>query len=857
MNKLSDLTILPVYNKIEDVKSFYNQTLSVARNYKRVSAYFSGGIFRHISKGISNLLINDGRMQLITSINFEQKTFDELVKGFELRDSKDDLELLRKISFTEDFLSNLESSNDVSVLAYLIAIEKIDLRVALKNQGIFHDKFGIISDDDNNKLLFSGSNNETEAAVNLNYESFETTYNWNSPSRSELDKITLREKEFNNLWNNQVEELEVVTFPEILKRELFENIPFEKIKAIHQDIDTIRVSLGSDREIILLSSVDLEVLLTFPPFRPFRNLIGKKNQKLIEIQGLEEFKDFQRFKSVIENLADTIGVRLVFTQEFNDYMRTQYIDIEQLSLVGNKIKDFDNFRNDEEFIAFKNDVNSILNRPLRDAQLLSAMHIVKMKRSMNFSVPGSGKTSSILGAFEYLSNMNNSSENRVKNLIIFGPINCFKAWQDEYAIVSKNYDKRITSQIIDIKQYGDIVTKKIVLKYDFKFAKIILVNFEAIISLEETLIKLVEPNTMVVFDEIHRIKKYDSQKFLSLKKIIALSQYRVALTGTPLPNGYKDLVNTFDIIFDSYSQSYFNMYAEELIKSDEDYESLGIENLSLNKLIYPFYIRTNKKELEVPPPNPDNLVIIEPTDSENTMYFDVLKNSINHFQLAVRLVQVSSIPSRLSSNNDYTENHLSGYVDENELHTEIEYVITSKLNKLKELLKTNQRKSIIWCVFIETILVTKTMLEDAGFKVAIIFGRTSIEERNQIIDSFNKTNEYDILITNPHTLAESVSLHKACHDAYYLELNYNLAQFVQSKDRIHRLGLAPDDETNYFILITKYGNDLEKSIDYQIYSRLQLKEQRMVNAIEQGSLLLDYEYDDEGLKKIIEEIKSD
>jgi hypothetical protein len=174
---------------------------------------------------------------------------------------------------------------------------------------------------------------------------------------------------------------------------------------------------------------------------------------------------------------------------------------------------------------------------------------------------------------------------------------------------------------------------------------------------------------------------------------------------------------------------------------------------------------------------------------------------------------------------------------------------------LKELLENQRRKSIIWCVFIETILVTKKMLEDSGFRVTVIYGKTPIEERNRIIDSFNKTNDYDVLITNPHTLAESVSLHKSCHDAFYLELNYNLAQFLQSKDRIHRLGLSPNDETNYYILINKYGDDLEKSIDYMIYNRLQLKEKRMVNAIEQGSLLLDYEYDDEGLKQIVDEIK--
>jgi hypothetical protein len=856
LNRLSDLTILPVYNKIEDVKSFYNQTLSVARNYKRVSAYFSGGIFHHISKGISNLLINGGKMQLITSINIDKKTFDDLVKGFIIRDSKEELDLLKRISFTEDFLLDLEQSNDVSILAYLIAVEKIDLRIALKRQGIFHDKFGIISDEENNKLLFSGSNNETEAAIHFNYESFETTRNWGNPSASELEKINLREKEFHNLWNNQVEGLEVVTFPEVYKRELFENIPFEKIRDVHPKIDTIRVSLGSDNEILVLSSISLEALIEHKSFRPFRTSYVKKNSKSIEVVGLEDFKDFQLFKQVIENFAERIDVRLTYTQEFNRFFQIKYLDLEQLSLIGNRIKDFDNYRYDEEFLIFKDNVNSLLNRPLRDAQVLSALHIVKMRRSMNFSVPGSGKTSSILGAFEYLSSLSEVSETGIKNLIIFGPINCFKAWRDEFAIVSKRYVARSTNQIIDIKKYDDFTTKKTVLQYDFKFAKIILINFEAVIGLEETLLNLIDSQTMVVFDEIHRIKKYDSSKFISLKKIISLSQYRVALTGTPLPNGYKDLINIFDLLFDSYSQSYFKMYHDELKRSDKDFEILGIENHSLNSLVYPFYIRTNKKELEVPPANPDHQVLIDTTDSEKRLYFNTLESGINHLELAIKLVQVGCIPSRLTSHLTYNENYLSGYVDDEVYPVDIDYVFTSKLKKLRELLESNRRKSIIWCVFIETILVTKKMLENAGFKVAIIFGSTPIEERNKIIDSFNNTNEFDILVTNPHTLAESVSLHKACHDAYYLELNYNLAQFLQSKDRIHRLGLAPDDETNYYILINKYGDNKEKSIDYKIYSRLQLKEEKMSRAIDQGSLLLDNEYDEEAVKEIVKAIRN-
>ena len=55
-----------------------------------------------------------------------------------------------------------------------------------------------------------------------------------------------------------------------------------------------------------------------------------------------------------------------------------------------------------------------------------------------------------------------------------------------------------------------------------------------------------------------------------------------------------------------------------------------------------------------------------------------------------------------------------------------------------------------------------------------------------------------MLVTNPQTLAESVSLHSVCHDAVYFEYSYNLVHLLQSKDRIHRLGLPDDQKTRYY-----------------------------------------------------------
>lgn len=83
-----------------------------------------------------------------------------------------------------------------------------------------------------------------------------------------------------------------------------------------------------------------------------------------------------------------------------------------------------------------------------------------------------------------------------------------------------------------------------------------------------------------------------------------------------------------------------------------------------------------------------------------------------------------------------------------------------------------------------------------------------------------------MIIANPFAVSESISLHKACHNAIYLERSFNAAHFLQSKDRIHRYGLKSDVETHYYYLIS---ND---SVDNTIHTRLQEKEKRLMEIIE-------------------------
>jgi hypothetical protein len=80
---------------------------------------------------------------------------------------------------------------------------------------------------------------------------------------------------------------------------------------------------------------------------------------------------------------------------------------------------------------------------------------------------------------------------------------------------------------------------------------------------------------------------------------------------------------------------------------------------------------------------------------------------------------------------------------------------------------------------------------------------------------------------------------------------------LQSRDRIHRLGLKDNQYTRYYYLQTKSESAASSRpgyIDEKIYSRIKEKEQIMYDAIDDNTLSVEYCEDDIiGAIKIIDE----
>lgn len=199
------------YRSLKDnlITDFYTPVLREAIVYKRAVGYFSSGALAEISKGISGLIKNGGKIKIIASPHLTEEDMDSIRKGYNLRDKVKE-RLLDSLEEPEDFLEG----ERLNLLSHLIANDRCDIKIAFLERGngigLYHEKIGIVADDNGNTVAFTGSLNETTNALNINYESIDVFTSWNDSLRVN-DKIDA----FNLIWNDREEGLKVLEFPEI------------------------------------------------------------------------------------------------------------------------------------------------------------------------------------------------------------------------------------------------------------------------------------------------------------------------------------------------------------------------------------------------------------------------------------------------------------------------------------------------------------------------------------------------------------------------------------------------------------------------------------------------------------------
>ena len=516
-----------------------------------------------------------------------------------------------------------------------------------------------------------------------------------------------------------------------------------------------------------------------------------------------------------------------------------------------------------EFNEFVQFAKQNIPRSLRDHQLKAAFHLTILGNGANFSVPGSGKTAVVLTFFEWL-----RVAGKVNTLVVIGPPACFGPWKTEFTETLGRVPRVVTLA------GGDQLQRKAnYYSAGEDRADLYLTTFQTLLNDERELTLLLSSKgttSLLVIDEAHYVKQLNGAWASAVLRVAKFATFRCALTGTPMPRSYTDIFNMIDFLSPEVPPLAPDTKLRIQILEQEKHADQVKE--ILDQRVGPLTYRVRKSDLGLTAPIFHPPIVIPMKENERTLY-DAVLTSIKHYSKEdyvrnielvrrlckgrmTRLRQCLSYAKLLQSSLlDYDEQLVPEGSQLFDILTSYDNLETpGKIDGLLQLVKgirSRQEKVVIWSNFRETLRLISNNIRHQGYRCEMIYGDTPTESttyseeltREQIRDEFvSESRGLDILIANPAACAESISLHRTCHNAVYYDLSYNCAQYLQSLDRIHRVGGSETTYAHYYFL--QYAD----SIDQDILENLRQKATRMYAVIEQDFPVynLDMFEDDDG-----------
>jgi ERCC4-related helicase len=209
------------------IELFYNPALACAAQYDRMTGYFSADALALASRGIDELIGNDGRMRLIVGCTLEHDEQRAIGDGYDLRTAVE-----QKLAAVPMEPPDEKARSGLARLAWMVAQGHLDVKVAVPVDpggkpvhapGLYHEKVGVITDAGGKRLSFSGSINETAGGWVNNRESFHVHCSWyGGREEAHLDDEV---DAFARLWEGRTKSVRVFEFPDAAKQKLLEFLP--------------------------------------------------------------------------------------------------------------------------------------------------------------------------------------------------------------------------------------------------------------------------------------------------------------------------------------------------------------------------------------------------------------------------------------------------------------------------------------------------------------------------------------------------------------------------------------------------------------------------------------------------------
>lgn len=396
---------------------------------------------------------------------------------------------------------------------------------------------------------------------------------------------------------------------------------------------------------------------------------------------------------------------------------------------------------------------------------------------------GLGKTITVLAAFELL-----RSKNQVQRLLVISPNSLVRNWLREASrwLPHRNFvplpkEKKARKQFLEQLKSENV--DGIVLNYEC--ARILDVSKLLVESCGEW-------RTFLCLDESQRVKNSYSRSFRELRKLVQVTTRRVLLSGTPAPKDLTDLWSQMYMIDGGMrlGRSYFS-WLNAVANLGNKWSSVAVssykplERAETLAALDQVLLRRRKEQVVDLPEKLFSVRDIELKGEQLERYEEVRKD------LLVRLVNLSG-EQYLKSISSILEQYLRAVqiasnprlIDENWKGDPAKFVELDEI--VAEVVVGQSGKLVIWTNYLKNVVELVKRYNKYG--AAPFSGQVSTKERQETVAKFQDLqSSIQILVAVPAAGGVGITL-TAAQSAVYVDKTWNAEHWLQSIDRIHRIG---------------------------------------------------------------------
>jgi SNF2 family DNA or RNA helicase len=419
-------------------------------------------------------------------------------------------------------------------------------------------------------------------------------------------------------------------------------------------------------------------------------------------------------------------------------------------------------------------------------QETTASYLALRDRCFCFNEAGTGKTSSVVWAVDYLMQLG-----QIKRVLIICPLSImYSAWQADIF-------KTAMHRTVGVA-YGDAVKRAKIVNGSYEF---VIINYDGINTVAAEIAKA--QFDLIVVDEANAYKTVTTKRWRMLAKLITPSTRLWMMTGTPASQSPLDAFGLAKLVNPTAVPKYFTAWRDKVMQQVTRFK--WVPKSYAKQMVFDALqpaIRFEKAQcLDLPPLVYQTREI--PLTPQVMKYYRELKNQLL-IEAAGEQISAVNAAAQLSKLLQISGGAI--YTDTREV---VEFDVSPRLNALMEVLDETEHKVIVFVPFRHTIELVSRHLTKEGVSNEIINGDVPARERAEIIKRFQTAEHPRVLVIQPQAASHGVTLTTADTVVFWSPV-MSVETYLQCVARIDRVG-----QVNSMTVVHLQGSEVERKV-YQM-----------------------------------------